>query len=255
MSDFIEKLANNNYVIIGLAVLLGVLIILFFVLLISGKGKKNKEDDTPIEINKEESIVPNNIDFDHGEYVKETTAEFELTPITEVKPTPDEFMPDVNVEESPAINVNNKSLEDVPLADFNFDDLSKSISEELDRLKIEEENQTTEVPTINSNPVVSETAPSSPTDNSIPQVTFVDAFKEVDNKVPVETLNVSNTAANNNVVLPNNSAEEPSFITDFSNFQPNTANKPATNEPVIKETETPLFARFNQETYEINKKD
>ena len=31
--------------------------------------------------------------------------------------------------------------------------------------------------------------------------------------------------------------------------------KEESNEPVIKEEEVPLFARFNNETYDLNKKD
>ena len=41
MKELIENLANNNYVIIGLLVLLGILIIMFFVLLFS-KNKTKK---------------------------------------------------------------------------------------------------------------------------------------------------------------------------------------------------------------------
>lgn len=258
MQEIINDLANNNYVIIGLGVLLGVLIILFFIILLSGKKKKVKD----VKVNVEESIVgetnTNNIDFDHNEYVKETTAEFELTPITELKPTPDEFVPDVKYEETPAINVNNKTVEDIPLADFNFDELSKSISEELDKLrdngiKTEEEltsNTTDDAVTLNT------------AINSVSEANNVDAFKEVNSDIkPVEVTSVNNIPEPINLnpvqgpVYQEPANNEPSFITDYSDIKPNTEVAPTNSDPVIKEETTPLFTRFNQETYDINKKD
>ena len=267
MSELIENLANNNNVIIGLSVLLGILVILFIIMLFSNKGKKPKKEETldqNIEVN---SSSNNNIDFDHGEYVKETTAEFELTPITEVNPVPDEFVPNVNVEESPAID-KSKNVEDVPLADFNFDDLSKSISEELDKLKEEEYSQAVE--TI---PVAQET------NIEAPKADVVDAFKEVEPEfksldvAKFEEFTSPNINPSEGIVTPEAPISEPSFITDFSAFETQTEpvkpaeiekpvevsevvlEKPIVNEPVIKENDVPLFARFNQETYDINKKD
>lgn len=259
MNELIENLANNNTVIIGLGILLGVLVIAFIALLFTGKGKKTKKE----EVKTEEPIAAsnaNNIDFDHGEYVKETTAEFELTPITEVKPVPDEYMPNVNFEESPAID-KSKNIDDIPLADFNFDDLSKSISEELDKLKDEEAK-------INSEEEA----------NVTPDTSVVDAFAQAPEAIPVETPKVEEPNINftDNVILP---TSEPTFITDVADInvpevkvetpeiisdeptmeQPivreSVTSNPAVSEPVIKEEDVPLFARFNQETYDLNGKD
>lgn len=242
MKELIDTLSNNNYVIYGLSILLGVLIILFFIVLFSGKNKNAKKADA-VE-NSDDVIVPNgnnNIDFDHNEYVKETTAEFELTPLSDVKPTPDGFMPNLNYEESPAIDSNNKSVEDVPLADFSFDELSKSISDELDKLKEEEKLSKRDDNVL----------------GEIPTVTFVDAFKQTNDEIkPIEITKLHDIdqtqVTQSEVQMPviNNAASEPTFITDFNQV----ANQKV-SEPVIKEDETPLFNRFSPETYDINKKD
>ena len=251
MKDIIESLANNNYVIIGLSVLLGILIILFFVLLFS-KNKKKPEESKPIDEENISGSTTNNIDFDHSEYVKETTVEFELTPITDVQPTPDGFVPEVKVEESPAIDKNAKSIDDVPLADFNFDELSKSISQEIENLKKEEEAAAI---------------------NESNQAT-VDAFKEVEDIKPVEVTKVDSISASNISQPTETSNPTPAPVTqEFNEFiidapTPVTTEAPINNpEPVQTTTasevqtqaqngqQTPIFASFNQETFDINKKD
>lgn len=240
MKELIDTLANNDYVIYSLAGLLGILVILFFILLFSGKNKKTKKEEKIVE-NIEEKIVPDAIDFDHNEYVKETTAEFELTPIADVKPTPDEFVPDVKFEESPAIDINAKNVEDVPLADFNFDELSKSISAELDKLrddelKAKEANKSYEVPT-------------------------AEAFSAAENGIkPIELARYEDLKLDEVEQTSDVKYEEPTFITDF-NAIPDTkpietqVQESKDSTPVINDVETPLFARFNQETYDINAKD
>ena len=211
MKDIIEQLANNNYVIIGLACLLVFLIILFLVLLFSKKSKITEEDSV-LEEKTEENKTYDDINFDAGEYVKETTAEFELTPISELEPAPDEYIPDVNFEESPAIEINQKEVDEVPLADFDFDELSKSISRELDKIKTDDNSE----------------------DN-------MDLFKETGNEFKAVE------------VTRFDDIKENSINPDEGIIFPNKAEN--NTEPVLKEEETPLFARFNAETYEINKKD
>lgn len=241
MSDLIDKLSTNNYVIFSLSFLLIVLIALFIIVYFAGRGKKTKNENAVIDKTVNNSNISNDIDFDHGEYVKETTAEFELTPITDVKPIQDEFISSVKEEETPAIDINSKSVDEVPLADFNFDDLSKSISAELDKLK--------EDTKVDPN-VIGTTANLNDTENNLPEVTFVDAFKEVDSNIkPVEIAKVEDfnqTGASQN-------QSEPTFITDFSSFE---EIKPTSSESEpIKKDEVPIFASFNQETFDINKKD
>ena len=251
MKDIIETLANNDYVIIGLSVLLGILIILFFILLFSKNKKKQTEEVKEID---EQNIAGNNqsndIDFDHNEYVKETTAEFELTPITDVKPAPDGFIPLVKEEETPAIDMKTKTIDDVPLADFNFDELSKSISQEIENLKNEEALMANE--------------------ESTQKISAADAFKEIESVKPVEAPVTPNINSTVGVNVPNQTPKieefnefiiDSPFTTDAPkventvNTQVNEVINQAPSEPVIKDEQTPLFARFNPETYDINKKD
>lgn len=244
MEEFISNLASNNYVIYGLSALLGLLIILFFVVLFSGKKKGTKKVDK-VEENIENVTKSEDLNFDHGEYVKETTAEFELAPIADIKPTPDTFVPEVNVEESPTHDIEEKNVEDVPLANFNFDDLSKSISEELDKLKTEEEGEsfTSQIPVVEEKEEVKEE-----TSNE----SFMDTFKEESEFKPIEINTISDLGLNPSEKEENINNDNP-FITE----PVKETNEPVkeVNEPVLKDEEVPLFARFNQETYDINKKD
>ena len=241
MDKVLDFMINNDYFSIGLLCLLVVLVILFFVVLFLGKNKNVKNEIIVPEDNNTDNVVDNNIDFDHGEYVKETTAEFELAPINEVAPAPDNYIPEVQ-EESPAIKF--ESREEPVLKDFSFDELSKSISDELDKLKNEDE----QVDVVNS--VVNE-QPS--------EFKSFDAFKETSDIKPVEINRISD--------IEN---AGPVFITDRPNFEkedtmvlPKLAQegikeelkKEEVNEPILKDEEVPLFQRFNQETFEINKKD
>lgn len=260
MKELIENLANNNYVIIGLSVLLGILIIMFFVLLFSkNKTKKPQESKVVDEENIAGDNKESNIDFDHSEYVKETTAEFELTPITDVQPQPDGFVPEVSAEESPAIDMKTKTIDDVPLKDFDFDELSKSISQEIENLKLEEANK-------GINPVETENT--------------VDTFKQIDDIKPIEVTKVDNinTTVNTDAGVTNPTPEVASFnefIIDAPTSAPTPAPEapsapsfepvsapapqapaaPANPEPVISDTQTPLFASFNPETFDISNKD
>ena len=226
MNELIEYIACNDFVTMALIVLLAVLIILFFVVLFSGKKKVvNKAiTDDNIDANLKSDDTDQSIDFNHSEYVKETTAEFELAPVSEVMPNTTEEIPEVK-EESQAIKIESSGNEPV-LKDFSFDELSKSISEELDKLKIEEEqgliNKDEEEPFKNFHEV---------------KISKFDEIKNDDND------------------------SEPTFITESASLKeekspelPKLA-KEESNEPVIKEEEVPLFARFNNETYDLNKKD
>ncbi|MBR5662553.1 MAG: hypothetical protein IKX00_02735 [Bacilli bacterium] len=260
MKELIENLANNNYVIIGLSVLLLILVIIFLVLLFAkNKNKKPVEPKAIDEENIAGTTNENNLDFDHSEYVKETTAEFELTPITDVQPTPDGFVPNVSAEESPAIDVKTKTVDEVPLANFSFDELSKSISQEIENLKKEEENN----------------ASISSTDDS------ADTFKQIDDIKPVEVTKVDNinAAVNTDAGVTNptlapevasfnefiieapvaeatpNPAPAPSFEPVQSAASASSPAQQTNPQPVISDVQTPLFASFNQETYDINKKD
>ena len=184
-----------------------------------------------------------NTDFDHNEYVKETTAEFELAPVSDVMPNTSDDIP-VAIEESKALNVETPT--DAPLLkDFSFDELSKSISKELNKLKDEEESKIEEKKEEFTIPVVT------------PSI-FSSEVKEV---------NVTNlNDLNKEDIKIDNSSEVNEFITDFdtSKVEPSNINNPERDlfkdaskeaEPVLKDEEVPLFARFNTETYDINKKD
>ena len=257
MADFFEFMIKNKYFSAGLIVLLIILIVLFFVILFLGKETKvktekiknsNSNDDQNLDQN-----LDKNIDFDYGEYVKETTAEFELTPVTDVEPTPDSYVPEVK-EESPALKFDSK--EEPVLKDFSFDELSKSISDELDKLKLEEEEAEKSKESIE----VKEEEPVKEENKDIPEVKFVDSFKEITEEVkPVELPKV-------NYIEDEVKDEAPVFITDAASVKaseeivlPKLANeevvKKENNEPVIKENDVPLFQRFNQETYDLNQKD
>ena len=283
MKEFIDKLANNDYVLMGLIILLVVLVILFFiVLLFTGKGKKKKdvvkENVAPIT-----NDAPQNIDFNHDEFVKETTAEFELTPLSEIEPQTNEFVPD-KIEESPAYKFDAPDVEKEPVQfnNFSFDELSKMISDELSQVETMTPQEDMTVPEIEKTQI------------DIPTVTFVDSFKQVEEEIkPVEVSSLdqfdkpSENKTNDNfssvfinkempkhetkteVVLPKLATDINAIRQEFKQnsngiYNPFAANTEKTNvneeankvsEPVIKEEETPLFARFNAETYDINKKD
>lgn len=229
MNDFLDFIVSNEYFGIGLVVLLVVLVILFFVVLFSGNKKKVNEikiEDENIDTNLKSDEENSNIDFDHSEYVKETTAEFELAPVTEVMPNTSEEIPEVR-EESQAIKVESSNSEPI-VKSFSFDELSKSISEELNKLKLEEEKELTN----NENK-----------EDNIPEVNIT-KFDELASKVeisePVFITEGASVKKEDEIVLPKLAKEE---------------KKEELPEPILKDEEVPLFARFNQETYEINKKD
>lgn len=255
MLDFLDKIANNDYVLTGLVILLIILVIIFFIVLFCGGKTKNK----PVEKinNNDDNNLDNtssNINFDHDEYVKETTGEFDLTPLREIEPVNDEVSLDT-VEESPAYNINsdNNSHEISEMNNFSFDELSKMISEELNKMEINE-------------PQSVETKPE--VENNIPEVKFIDTFKEVEEEVkPVEVTKVENIenvfqekSENdfNKIFVDKKVNLEKTAQIELPKLAGNSGEeiKPnVSNEPLIKDENTPLYARFNQESYELNKED
>ena len=255
MMNFLDKIANSDLVLTVLVISLIVLVTLFFIVLFLG-GKKQNKKDVVKEEKIDDSLNNANLDFDHEEYVKETTAEFELAPVNEAI-EPNEAEPVNNSEESPAYNFEDVNIENETkeMNNFSFDELSKMISDELEKSNAEDESTKVEE---KSEPVKEK--------NNVPEVTFVDTFKEVEEEIkPVEVSKIDNI---NNVF----EKEEPEKIENVlinKEVVENAANEmelpklagevkkevKLEREPVIKDEVTPLYARFNQETYEIDKKD
>ena len=307
MKEIIDKAANNDYVLIGLIALLVLLVIIFFiVLLFGGKKKEDSSSNKSEELSNTDVITPTlieptNLDFDHEEYVKETTAEFELTPLEDIKPAEDEALP-VVMEESPTRKVESINPIDQNMVNtFNFEELSRMISEELDKVNNENSDLPKEIkeekiefpdehkslfetlsqsedvksenrvdtPSFSFEPIKEEKVEVAPTiEPTVPEVKFVDSFKEIEStptKVEVEKpRSISDDLRakfNNNyssVFLNNDTRKEDAESIGFelpklAEEKPMEVNK--TSEPVIKEEDVPLFERFNQETYDINKKD
>lgn len=256
--DFIDELANNDLFLTLLIVILIVLVITFFLVLFFS-GKKSKVKEVSNNLNKEDefpTIAGNDINFDHDDYVKEATLEFELSPVQDVKAVLNEIKLD-KIEESPAYHVDdNKSLEPTDMKNFSFDELSKMISEELDNLdkedKIEESISTPQESKVEEAPKV---------DASIPKVTFVDSFKTIEEEpikleTPVEKtepLFKEEAKTSFDSVLINKVVQS----NDEKEFDlPKLAdNAKSDSEAVIKENDVPLYARFNQESYNLNQKD
>ena len=232
MLDFFNKIFGNEYFGIALIVLLVFLVILFFVVLIFAKDDKIKEEvkDDSLETFKDDElpekveINDNTTSFDYTEYVKETTDEFELAPIEDIKPTPDDFVVDAPIEESIAIAKSEE--ENLLKTDFNFDELSKEISKELENIKIKEEKiDNFSINNENTEDIVIENS----VDNEIPVVTFID--EEEKPKEEVKQNNYSSIFTNKEVI-------KNALNSDQAN----------NNEPVIKEENKPLFASFNNES-------
>ena len=297
MKEFIDKMANNDYVLIALIALLIILVIAFFIVLLCSGKKKNtiKEVKKDENLNNGPELIQDpNVDFNHEEYVKETTAEFELSPIADIKPINEEIIPIIQ-EESPSRKVENiRPVDENMMNTFSFDELSRMISDELNKT---EEQSTPEVKTDSEEKNVA-------SDNSFPFSTFkpIDVeektgFDEASIKTPEVSsiddifaqapVTVSDTAFKEEVKSEVTEVKKPTDISDslrakFSNnfgslFMNSMMKsdedlelpKPAESvqepivkevenanlEPVIKEEDVPLFARFNQETYDLNKKD
>lgn len=296
MKEFLDKIANNDQVLIGLVILLIVLIVVFFiVLLFSGKGKKKANTVVVPENNDNNMVQDPNVNFNQNEYIKETTAEFELAPIEEIKPTTDEFVPEV-VEETPSHKFESiEQLERQTVPTFSFDELSKMISAELENYDSESSlDKTQNVDVVKEDTMV------------LPKVTFVDSFKEETVEPMVKTTDVIKPQINDNfssvytsrdikpqntnseIVLPKRISQEelmraldktstsastettkaeakPNDVPIFTpsnnsnvsvnGFTSNYEAKPTSVNPVNETDETPIFARFNQETYDINPKD
>ena len=294
MKEFLDKVANNDQVLIGLVILLIVLIVAFFiVLLFSGKKGKKKESTVVVPDNNYELPQDPSVNFNQNEYVKETTAEFELAPLEDIKPANDEYVPEVT-EETPSYRFENiEQLERQTVPTFSFDELSKMISAELENYDSEASLEKTQVmDTVKEDTMV------------IPQVTFVDSFKEevkepLDNKDDVIKPQINNNFSsvyasrdikpqNNNdeIVLPKRISQEDLMraLDKTSSSVAKVEDKPVVNEPIFtpnnnlnsvqnsfvsnftdsnqvsgnetnKSEEQPFFARFNQETYDINPKD
>ena len=133
------------------------------------------------------------------------------------------------IENNEAVAIKVESSNSEPIVkSFSFDELSKSISEELNKLKLEEEKELTNNETKEDN---------------IPEVNIT-KFDELASKVeisePVFITEGASIKKEDEIVLPKLAKEE---------------KKEELPEPILKDEEVPLFARFNQETYEINKKD
>lgn len=253
--DFIDNLANNDIFLTSLIVVLVVLVITFFLVLFLG-GKKDKVKNIKTD-NEKDDVLPtvdgNDINFNHDEYVKEATLEFELSPVKDIK----EELPEVQldrIEESPAYQLDrNASVDDNGMRNFSFDELSKMISEELNNLDKNdsfEENSELSSENISNENKINE------------QDSFINAFKEVDSEPKsVETENLINVnpifkeedkTALDSVLI--NKVVEPEKNDEI--ILPKLADEPkSTNEPVLKDENVPLYARFNQESYDINQKD
>lgn len=293
MKEFLDNVANNDQVLIGLVILLIVLIVAFFiVLLFSGKSSKKKQSTVVVPEDNLEPVQNPNVNFNQNEYVKETTAEFELAPLEDIKPTNDEFVPEVT-EETPSHKFESiEQLERQTVPTFSFDELSKMISAELDSYDSDQSLEKTQtMETVKEDTTV------------IPQVTFIDSFKE-EEKEPIEKVNevikpeindnFSSVYSNRDINVQNNNDEivlpkrisqedlmraldktsssltkeaekpvnEPIFTPNIetnnvqSTFVSNFADNGRVSETVTNQTnEQPFFARFNQETYDINPKD
>lgn len=255
--DFIDNLANNDIFLTVLVVILILLVITFFVVLFLG-GKKDKSKVNAIEnkINENQpSVGENNIDFNHDEYVKEATLEFELSPVQDVKAVLSEVQLD-KIEESPSYHVDAPSSVDTnEMKNFSFDELSKMISEELNNI---EKNEALKGQVDEEEPKEDVKENPSKKDATIPQVTFVDTFKEVDSKPkefefkPLEKESIEKKEVYDSVFI--NKVIEPEKLNDV--VLPKLAKDiKESNEPVLKEENIPLYARFNQESYDINEKD
>lgn len=260
MLDFLDKIANNDYVLTGLVILLIILVIIFFIVLFLGGKTKSK----PVEkIENDDNNFDNknaNINFDHDEYVKETTGEFDLTPLREIEPVSEEVSLD-SVEESPAYSVSNDidKHEVSEMNNFSFDELSKMISEELNKM---------EVNTSSSENIQNNELNNIEVEKNIPEVKFVDTFKEIEEEVkPVEITKVESfdnvfkeKSENdfNKIFVDKKVNLEKTAQIELPKLASNNTNEEKVNlssEPIIKEENTPLYARFNQESYDLNKKD
>ena len=254
MMDFIDKIANNDLVLTSLVCLLVVLVIIFFLVLFFG-GKKGK--NITVESNNDNDLNNNhNVNFNHDEYIKETTAEFELAPVEEASLVEENEQLN-NAEESPAFNFQNNSdsLADGKLNNFSFDELSKMINEELTKINAESQKD--------------DTSNKSSTDiNEIPEVKFVDTFKETEPQIKsVEVENVDNITnvfektedVESNPTFINKKIDEPKsdsiVLPKLSKEVLEKAFPSKATNITDEEENTPLYARFNQESYDINKED
>lgn len=239
MMDFIDNLANNDIFLTSLIIVLVILVITFFLVLFLG-GKKNKPKNN-IKENKTDDIFPtvegNDVDFNHEEYVQEATNEFELTPVQDVKEVLSEVQLD-KIEESPAYQVENNSFNEEPeMRNFSFDELSKMISDELDNIDKKDE----------------ETSKIKETTNSDEQETFINTFKEVKTEpVSVETESELNNNSFDSLMI--NKVVEPEKNEDIvlPKLKEEETNS---NEPLIKDEDVPLYARFNHESFDLKDKD
>lgn len=242
--DFIDNLANNDIFLTSLIIVLVVLVIAFFFVLFLGE-KKGKAKNIKTD-NKKDDVLPtvdgNDINFNHDEYVKEATLEFELSPVRDVK----EELPEVQLdrmEEFPSYEIErNSSVDETDMKNFSFDELSKMISEELNNL---DNNESSENKSEDTNK----------------EEAVINAFKEVDfEPTPVETDNFNfnpifkeeDKTALDSVLI--NKVVEPEKNDEI--ILPKLADESkVTNEPVLKDENIPLYARFSQETYDIKEKD
>lgn len=265
MMDFIDELANNDIFLTSLVGVLILLVIIFFIILFWG-GKKSKKKSNEVVNNIDDQIMGDNpsVDFNHEEYVKEATAEFELAPASEVKATTQDVEVN-NIEETPAYKYDGAaSVETTQMNNFSFDELSRMISEELNNLDKQEEF-TKEIPTFEQPPVVEkvevkeEMPKEIKEEANIPQVTFVDSFKEVkpepipvEVSKPIEPVVFEKEALSSlDQVLINKTVNE----TNENEIKLPKLASEEKSEPVIKENNVPLYARFNQESYDIKEKD
>ena len=129
------------------------------------------------------------------------------------------------------VNINTDA-EEIPLKDFSFDELSRSIAAELDRLKEEKKSQ-----------VKVEEKEEESKDYEV-----INPFNDESIFKPFKVSNIEDMINEENKEEPKE--EKATFKVTEDIFK-----KDESSEPVLKDEETPLFARFNQETYDISNKD
>lgn len=275
MVEFFEFMLGNKYYSLALLALLVVLLIVFFCILFN-----TKDENIKTEVKKKDNDHEENYDAKHEDYVKETTAEFELIEINEdeLSPTPDEVMPEIK-EESPAYNFSSQAtkVSDEFVTDFSFDKLSQMIMNSFDKIdentdqvvnedadaKAAVEQVVTDDVNLDENDKAAEEVKiedaSLNKDEENNEEEITDAFKEVTPFTSVEVTNIEEIDKKN--YTKNNNAFSSVFVNKdviSSSLDKITLDKKEVveekNEPILKDNDVPLFARFENETYDLTNK-